>query len=429
MQTNRRNFLRKTAIASGALAFTNLFNNSYSRGLDQALERMGHISPEILASEEDFWYWVQNSFSASPNIINMNNGGVCPQPKVVQEIFEHYNRVSNEGPAYFMWRIVDAGRENVRRDLAKLADCSPETIAIQRNTSEALETVIFGLNLEKGDEIVLTKQDYPNMINAWKQREKRDGIVLKWINLPQPIENDDEIIALYKEAFTSKTKLVQIMHMINWTGQILPAKKIARAAHERGIEVMVDGAHSFAHFKFSVSDLECDYFGTSLHKWLYAPFGTGMLYVKKEKIAALWPHMAPSDPGSDDIRKFEALGTRNMPAEMAIGKAIDFHMLLGAERKEARLRFLKNYWMNAVADLPGIRFYTSLKPEYSCGLGNFGIEGMEPGKIQKELFGKYKIYTVAINWENIHGIRVTPNVYTSMDDMDYLIEAIRKIGS
>lgn len=219
------------------------------------------------------------------------------------------------------------------------------------------------------------------------------------------------------------------MHMINWTGQILPAKKITRAAHENGIEVMVDGAHSFAHFEFSISDLECDYFGTSLHKWLYAPFGTGMLYVKKEKIAGLWPHMAPSDPESDDIRKFEALGTRSMPAEMAIGKAVDFHMLLGAKRKEARLRFLKNYWMEAVADLPGIRFYTSLKPEYSCGLGNFGIDGMEPGEIQKELFGKYKIYTVAINWENIHGIRVTPNVYTSMDEMDYLVEAIRKIAS
>ncbi len=429
MQTNRRNFLRKAAAASGALALTNLLNNSYSRELNQALDRMGHISPEELASEEEFWYWVQNSFSASPNIINMNNGGVCPQPKVVQEIFEHYNRVSNEGPAYFMWRIVDSGRENVRRELAKLANCSPETIAIQRNTSEALETVIFGLNLKKGDEVVLTKQDYPNMINAWKQREKRDGIVLKWINLPQPIENDDEIVAIYKEAFTSKTKLVQIMHMINWTGQILPAKKIARAAHEKGIEVMVDGAHSFAHFKFSVTDLECDYFGTSLHKWLYAPFGTGMLYVKKEKIAGLWPHMAPSDPESDDIRKFEALGTRSMPAEMAIGKAIDFHMLLGSERKEARLRYLKNYWMKAVADLPGIRFYTSLKPEYSCGLGNFGIEGMEPGEIQKELFGKYKIYTVAINWENIHGVRVTPNVYTTMDEMDYLVEAIRKTGS
>lgn len=429
MQTNRRNFLRKAVAASGAMALTGLFNNSYSRGLNQALEKMGHIPPEKLASEEEFWYWVKNSFSASPNIINMNNGGVCPQPKVVQETFEHYNRVSNEGPAYFMWRIVDSGRENVRRDLAKLADCSSETIAIQRNTSEALETVIFGLNLEKGDEVVLTKQDYPNMINAWKQREKRDGIVLKWINLPQPIENDDEIVSLYKEAFTSKTKLVQIMHMINWTGQILPAKKITRAAHENGIEVMVDGAHSFAHFEFSISDLECDYFGTSLHKWLYAPFGTGMLYVKKEKIAGLWPHMAPSDPESDDIRKFEALGTRSMPAEMAIGKAVDFHMLLGAKRKEARLRFLKNYWMEAVADLPGIRFYTSLKPEYSCGLGNFGIDGMEPGEIQKELFGKYKIYTVAINWENIHGIRVTPNVYTSMDEMDYLVEAIRKIAS
>ena len=428
MHTNRRNFLRKSATATGILALSNVFNLNGASQLKIAVDKLGLQLPEKTASNEDFWHWVQQSFTASPNIINMNNGGVCPQPKVVQDVFEHYNRVSNEGPAYYMWRVVDSGRENVRKGLAELAGCSPEEIAIQRNTTEALETVIFGLDMEEGDEVVLTKQDYPNMINAWKQREKRDGIVLKWISLEQPIEDEDRIVGLYKEAFTSKTKIVEIMHMINWTGQILPAKKIAQAAHEKGIEVLVDGAHSFAHINFSIPELECDYFGTSLHKWLYAPFGTGFLYVKKDKIKKIWPRLAPGDPESDDIRKFEALGTRSMPAEMAIGKAIDYYHLIGQERKEARLRYLKDYWMTRVKDHPKIRFYTSFKPQFACGLGNFGIEGMEPGEIQRQLFNKYKIYTVAINWENIHGVRVTPNIYTSINKMDYLVKAILDIA-
>lgn len=428
MHTNRRNFLRKSAAVTGMLTMGGLFNLQGASQLNMPFDMIEGDSPEETASNEDFWHWVQQSFTASPNIINMNNGGVCPQPKVVQEIFEHYNRVSNEGPAYFMWRIVDSGRENVRKGLAELAGCSPEEIAIQRNTTEALETVIFGLDLKAGDEVVLTKQDYPNMINAWKQREKRDGIVLKWISLDQPIEDDDEIVRLYKEAFTERTKIIEIMHIINWTGQILPVKKITQAAHERGIEVLVDGAHSFAHLNFSIPDLECDYFGTSLHKWLFAPFGTGFLYVKKNKISKVWPRLAPGDPESDDIKKFEALGTRSMPAEMAIGKAIDFYYLIGRDRKEARLRYLKDYWMTRIKEHPKVKFFTSFKPEYACGLGNFGIEGMEPGEIQRQLFNKYKIYTVAIVWENINGVRVTPNIYTSLNKMDYLVKAILEIA-
>jgi len=428
MITNRRKFLQRSMAATGAVAFSSLFADASTNHLQEAVNKISSLPPETIASDEDFWFWVQQSFTSSPNIINMNNGGVCPQPKVVQDVFQHYYRVSNEGPAYFMWQIVDSGRENVRRELAKLAGCSAEEIAIQRNTTEALETVIFGLDLKKGDEVVLTKQDYPNMINAWKQREKRDGIVLKWINLDQPIEDDEEIVKRYTDAFTPQTRIIEIMHMINWSGQILPAKKIARAAHARGIEVLVDGAHTFAHLNFSIPDLECDYFGTSLHKWLYSPFGTGMLYIKKDKIGKIWPRLAPGDPESDDIRKFEALGTRNMPAEMSIGRAIEFHYMLGPDRKEARLRYLRNYWMEAIKDHPKVRFFTSFKPEYACGLGNFAIDGMTPGELQSALFKKYKIYTVSISWENIQGVRVTPNVYTSMYNMDYLVQSILEIA-
>jgi len=427
MKTNRRKFLTSSLAAAGTLAFSSIFKSSYGKEPEEAFNRISLLPPGTAARDEDFWYWVQQSFTASPNIMNLNNGGVCPQPKVVQDAFETYNRISNEGPAYYMWQVVGEGREIVRKSLADLAGCSPEEIAIQRNTTEALETIIFGLDLKKGDEVVLTKQDYPNMINAWKQREKRDGIVLKWINLPQPIEDDDQIVKLYVDAFTSKTKIIEIMHMINWTGQILPAKKLAREAHKRGIEVLLDSAHTFAHIDFNIPDTECDYFGTSLHKWLYAPFGTGVLYVKKEKITKVWPLTAPSDPKSDNIRKFEAMGTRSFPAELAIGKAIDFHYMIGSKRKEERLRYLKNYWMERINEIPGVKFFTSFKPEYACGLGNFAIEGIDPADIQKDLFNKHKIYTITIKWENINGIRVTPNLYTTTRNLDTFVNAVKSI--
>ncbi|KPK87353.1 MAG: aminotransferase V [Bacteroides sp. SM23_62_1] len=428
METHRRKFIKGSVSALGALILSSFYNDSFGRNLKQILESGEGLNPFDTARDEDLWMYVQQAYTASPNIMNLNNGGVCPQPKVVQEAFESYNRFSNEGPAYYMWNVVGEGRESVRRDLAAMAGCQADEIAIVRNTTEALEIVIFGLDLKKGDEVILTKQDYPNMINAWKQREKRDGVVLKWVDLPQPIEDEEAIVNAYKEQFTSKTRIIEIMHMINWSGQILPAKKLADAAHQEGIEVLVDGAHTFAHLDFKIPDLDCDYYGTSLHKWLCSPFGTGFLYVKKDKIGKIWPLTAPADPSSEDIRKFEAMGTRSFPAELAIGTAINFHDMIGSERKEARLRYLKDYWMDGISDIEGIKFYTSKRPEFACGLGNFAIEGMEPADIQKKLLSQYRIYTISINWENIHGVRVTPNVYITTKDLDKFIEAVHEIA-
>ena len=428
METNRRQFIKGSIATLGGLALTSFSQKAYGQNLTQALSNSEGLNSFDAAGDDELWYYVQQAYTSSPNIMNLNNGGVCPQPKVVQEAFENYNRFSNEGPAYYMWQVVGDGRETVRKELAQLAGTSNEEIAIVRNTTEALETIIFGLDLKKGDEVVLTKLDYPNMANAWKQREKRDGIVLKWVELPQPIEDEDAVVNLYKEQFTSRTKVIEIMHVINWTGQILPAKKLAAAARENGIEVLLDGAHTFAHLDFKIPDLDCDYYGTSLHKWLCSPFGTGMLYVKKDKISKIWPFTAPDDPGSDDIRKFEAMGTRSFPAELAIGTAINFHDMIGSERKEARLRYLKNYWMEGIRDIPGVRFNTSMLPEFACGVGNFAIEGIETEEIQKQLLDQHKIYTISIDWENVNGIRVSPNIYITTKDLDRFIEAVHTIA-
>jgi selenocysteine lyase/cysteine desulfurase len=423
---DRRRFLKKVGTFSAAAIFSSLAKPAWSRNLEKALKDAEGIAPDELATEEDFWYYIQQSFTVSPGIINLNNGGVSPAPKTVQDAMKRYYDFSNEAPSYFMWRILDQGREPLRKNLANTAGCSPEEIAMNRNSSEGLETVIFGLPLKAGDEVVAAKQDYPNMINAYKQREIRDGIKVVWINLELPSEDENYLVSQYVNAFTPKTKVVHITHIINWDGQIIPVKKIADEAHRRGIEVVVDGAHSFAHFDFKINDLHCDYFASSLHKWLFAPIGSGMLYVKKDRIKNLYPLFAAGDPKSDDIRKFEALGTRPFFIEQAIGKALEFHEMIGIERKQKRLHYLKNYWMEKVKSLPKVKLNTSLDPRWGCAIGNIGIEGKKPGELDSFLFDKYKIHTVGIEWENIHGVRITPGVYTTLDNLDRLVEGITK---
>jgi selenocysteine lyase/cysteine desulfurase len=427
MLTNRRLFLKQVGAGLGAVSLGASLFPTLLFGEETTNHNLPGMPPGDVQGD-DFWAWMQESFTVSPNIINLNNGGVSPQPKVVQETVERYYRLCNEGPSYYMWQILDQGREPLRADLAEFAGCSPGEIAIDRNTTEAMNDIIFGLQLKPGDEVVLTKQDYPNVINSWKLREKRDGIVLKWINLELPSENQDYLTDAYVSQFTEKTKVVNVTHIINWIGQIIPVRNIAREAHKRGIDVLVDGAHSFALLDFKIPDLECDYFATSLHKWMCAPFGSGLLYVKKEKIAGIWALFPDDKPLSDDIRKFERLGTRNFSTEMAIGSALDFHLAIGSKRKEERLRYLKDYWAKKVRDLPGVQIKTSLDPRFSCVVCLVSIDGMKPGEVVTSLFSNYKIHTTGIEWENISGVRVSPNVYTPLRDLDKFVKAIEEIS-
>ena len=426
---SRRDFLKKAGLTAGVLSLPGLFEPLLASGFQNAVDRVNTMTPDQAASDEDFWNWVKLQYTVNPSLINLNNGGVSPQPKQVQDAHIRYYQYSNEGPSYYMWRELDKSREPLRKRLAELAGVDPEEVAINRNSTEGLNSIIFGLNLKAGDEVVVSKQDYPNMLNAWKQREKRDGIKLVWVNHELPSEDDAKLTKTYTDAFTDKTKIVHVTHMINWTGQILPVRKIADAAHAKGIEVICDSAHSFAHIQFKVTDLGCDYWATSLHKWLCAPFGSGMMWIKKDKIKNVWSLLSNGEPDGNDIRKFETLGTRSFASEMAISAAIDFHLLIGAERKQARLQYLKNYWAEKVVKVPGFKLNTSLNPKYACAISNFIIEGFKPEEIDGKLLDKYRIHTVAINWENIHGVRVTPSVYTSTADLDLLVKAITEIAA
>lgn len=422
MKLSRRNSMKVFATLGLTFPFSKLFGKHNDINVIEQIEKYSNN----FTSQENFWYWVKQSFTVSPKILNLNNGGVSPQPKPVQDAFVRYNQLSNEGPAYFMWRILDQGREPLRKKLAEIAGCDSEEIAINRNTTEGMDTIIFGLKLNAGDEVVLAKQDYPNVINAWKFREKRDNIKLVWVDLKLPSNNLDYLINSYVSKFTTRTKVVNLTHMINWNGQILPVKEIAKEAKRLGILVLVDGAHTFAHIVFKIPDLNCDFFATSLHKWLCAPFGTGMLYIRKELIKEIPPLFPNDNPYSDDIRKFEALGTRSFPAEMAIADAINFHLLIGAKRKEERLRFLKDYWVEKLRTNKKIDILTPSDKEFSCGLGIFAVKDKKPEEVTDYLFSKHKIFTVAINWENIQGVRITPHLYITEDELERFIRGVNE---
>ena len=427
--SSRRKFFKKSLSLAGAASLTAFSVKARAEDVSEALSELNELSPEAAASDEDLWERMSQAYTVSPNILNLNNGGVSPQPKVVQDAVDRYYHLSNDAPTYYMWQILDKGREPLRRKLADLAGVSPDEIAINRNTTEALGTFTWGIDMKKGDEIVMTRQDYPNMIHAWKQRELREGVKINWINVALPLDNDETLIKAYVDATTSKTKIWHITHLLTWTGQIFPAAKLCAEAKKRGIISIVDAAHSFAHLDYKISDFGCDYFGTSLHKWLCAPFGTGMMYVQKDRIQHTWPIFPTDKPQSPDIRKFEALGTRSFAPEQAIGQAIDFHNAIGSRRKQERLHYLKLYWCNAVVKNPRVKLHISLKPEYSCALGTFSVDGMTPGDVVTKLFGDYQIHTTGIVWENVSAVRVTPHVYTTTKDLDRLIDAVAKIAA
>jgi len=356
---NRRHFLQSLFAASASLA---ALKSDALAHITPTVRNLQGRTPEDVAQDEDFWRQIQQAFDIDRGMVNLNNGGVAPSPRVVNAAFQRYLAVSNQAPAITMWSWLEPEIEAVRRRLAASFGCDPEEIAITRNASEALEIVQLGIPLERGDEVVTTTQDYPRMLTTWKQRERREGIVLKQITFPVPPPSQDDLARRIEAAITPRTKVIHVCHITNLTGQIFPIKKICQLGRAKGIEVIVDGAHAYAQFPFKRDDLDCDYYGTSLHKWLTAPIGTGFLYVRRTKIGKIWPLMAAPPEMNENIRKFEEIGTHPAANHNAIVEALDFLEGIGSERKAARLRFLRDRWARRLERLPGVKILTPTIP-------------------------------------------------------------------
>jgi len=385
-------------------------------------------TPAELAADESYWREIQQAFTLDRTILNFNNGYTCPSPRVVHEALKRYLDISNQAPIHYMWNQMEPNVETVRRNLAAEIGCDAEELAITRNASEGLQIAQLGLDLKAGDEVVTTNQDYGRMLDTWDQRVRRDKIVVNKIAFPVPTTNLSELTDRISRAITPRTKVIHICHITNLTGQLFPVRDIARLARSKGIQTIVDGAHAFAHFPFKMSELECDYYGCSLHKWLLAPVGTGFLYVRRENIAKLWPLTPAAASKSDNIRKFEEVGTHPAANHNAIAEALAFHQAIGTERKAARLRYLNDRWAKRVDKLPGVKILNSREPNQAWGLFNVSLERVDAPKAYDYLWSKYRIITAAIKRDDYQGLRVTPNIYTTLEEVDTFAHAIEDVA-
>ena len=409
--TSRRQFVQSLAGAGAALP---MFRPDAIRRAVRATGRL-HGAPD----DERYWGEIQRAFDADRTMINLNNGGVCPTPTHVLEQMIRDLRFSNELPVHHMWKVLEPRIESVRRELAHDFGCDPEEMAITRNASEGLETLILGRDMKPGDEVIVTNQNYGRMITTWDQRVRRDGIVIKTVSFPVPPPSADHLVEIFRRAITPRTRVIEVTHITNLTGQIFPVREIMTMAAERNVEVFVDGAHAYAHFPFTRDELGVDFYGTSLHKWLLAPIGTGFLYVRKERIAGLWPLMAAPKAMDANIRKYEEIGTHPAANHNAIAAALAFHRSIGAERKIERLRYLRDRWAKRLlAYSPRVRVPTPLDSTDAGAIALVSVEGIDPGALTDWLLEKHRIVTVAIKHSEFSGIRVTPNVYTTIDEVD-----------
>jgi selenocysteine lyase/cysteine desulfurase len=421
--TSRRDFV--FGLTSTGVAATAMFRPNAISTLFRANTIAGNRSAQELADDEAYWTEIQRAFDTDRTLINLNNGGVSPTPTHVLDAMIRDLKFSNESPAEHMWRVLEPRIESVRRDLARDFGCDPEEMAITRNASEANEIMIMGLDMKPGDEVVVTNQNYGRMMTTWQQRVRREGIVLKQVSFKVPPPSMSYVADQIKSAVTSKTRAIEFPHITNLTGQIMPVREIVDFAKPRGIEVLIDGAHAFAHFPFTRDELGVDYYGTSLHKWLLAPVGTGFLYVRKEKQKKLWPLMAAAESQDNDIRKYEEIGTHPAANHNAISAALAFHRGIGSERKIARLRFLRDRWAKRLlAESPRVKVLTPLDSKQAGGLALFSVDGLDVSKLNAWLMDHYRIVNTPILHPEFSGIRITPNVYTTLDEIDTFADAV-----
>ncbi|AHG89660.1 aminotransferase class V [Gemmatirosa kalamazoonensis] len=432
---SRRAFVGRAAGALGTTLGTAVvadFGTPRRRAIAAAADRLRHGAPADAADDEQFWREVRAAFTVAPSIVNLDNGNVSPSPRVVTESLVRHLEMEQDAPV-LVRDMLGPGTANLARELAALLGCAPEEVAVTRNATEALHTVLLGYDLRPGDEVLTTTHDYWAMQNALDQRAARDGIVVKRVAVPVPAASMEQLRETIEGGMTPRTRLVLVSQPVNLTGQFFPVKQICEMAHARGADVVVDGAQGFAHVDFKIADLGCDYYAASLHKWLMAPIGTGLLYGRRDKLAKVWPLLPTAPAAPKDVAwKFMDIGTRSMAPFVAIGDAMHFHETLGAARKEARLRFLTRTWADRLAKVPKVRFSTSFaSPEMSCGLASFSLDGVDDDALQRFLRDRLGILVQSIRYDraSFRGVRVTPNVYTSPADLDAFCDAVERVAA
>ena len=417
---DKRNFIKTL----GALSVSSLVSASEL----SKIKSVSHNLPKT-RSDEELWATIRSHYTLKDDYINLESGyySIIPNP-VLEHFIKHVRHVNIEG-SYYMRNDLKKNKDRVISELADLVGSTSDQIAITRNTTESLDLVISGFQWKKGDEAIYAKQDYGSMKEMFEQISSRYGVKNKIVSVPNHPKNDEEIVSIYESQITDKTKLIMVCHMINITGQILPIKKICEMAHSYGVEVMVDGAHCVGHFDFSIDEFNCDYYGSSLHKWLATPLGAGLLYVNRNNTHKIWPLLANGNTNKNDIKRLNHIGTHPVHTDLAISNSIDYTNWIGMKKKEKRMRYLQRYWSDKLRSIENVIVNTPEDLNRSCGIGNVGLSNMSPSAMSKVLFEKYKIFTVAIDYANVKGCRISPNIFTTTYELDQFVIAVKEMAN
>ncbi len=425
---SRRAFLRLCG-ALGAAAYA-VKADGLER-IEAAAQGVADRSPLEVAKDEFFWREIQTAFKLDRTLINLNNGFTCPTPRVALEAVWRYMDMINMLPVHYQGMVAN-NVQTIRLRMAAEFGCDPEEMALTRGASESLQIAQNGIDLKAGDEVITTEQDYPRMLTTWDQRVRREGIQVTRLQFPVPTTQDD-LYQRFEKAISPRTKVFHFCHVTNLTAQMVPVRRLSLLARSKGIVTIVDGAHALGQFPFKLRDLECDAYGVSLHKWLLAPIGNGCLYVRREMIPKFWPLQAAPERQANDIRKFEAIGTHPWAIRAGLGESLAFHQAIGAERKAARLRYLTLRWANALKSQPRIKILSNLgEPAETWAVAAVNIEAIDVRSLAKFLMDKYRIVVVPLvggappnQVFDYQALRVSPNVYTTLEEIDTFVAAMK----
>lgn len=449
MNCGRRPFLRSLALGASSIPLVGMASSLGQPGttvstqtrMEAALAACARVKarfseiagdPETLAAADSVWSEVRQCWVLDRSLVNLENGGLQPSPASVLDAYTKANAFGHEAPVLNIHKIQEPKLAAVRERLALSFGCQPDELALMRNTTEGIQNIALGYPLRAGEEVITTTQDYWRFLNAFKQRREREGIELRTIRIPVPVEDEGRIVELFEQAITARTRVILISHVINLTGQVLPVRALVQMARKHGVFVIVDGAHGFAQFPFRRDELDCDVYATSLHKWLNAPHGTGFLYVRKELIPRIWPLFPAPEEVRDTVRKFESIGTVPAAPFLGIADALDFWQAIGPERKAARLRWLRERWLKPIeSERRSFVVHSSRTAAMSSTLATVELKGVSSDSLAKWLWEKHRTLVRPIQHQEYQGIRVTPSLFTSPEDLDgfvrRLLEAPRRL--
>ena len=417
MTNSRRDFFRLAAVPVAWHAFQSKLEAAAASRLPDA-------------GNESYWQMVKRQYPLEENLIYLNAANVCPASRLVLDRHVEYLRDFHGNPSFQNRDKYEAMRESLRGKVARMLRVSADEIAVTRNTSEGSNIIVKGVDLKTGDEVLITDHNHPSNNDSWRVRAQRDGLVVRSLPVPIPAPSAEKLLADFERAITPRTRVIAITHVTSTTGIQYPAREIAALARKRGIYMHLDGAQTFGALNVNLSEIGCDSYSASAHKWLMGPLEAGILWVRAERIPQIWPSIVTAG-WTDHLkgaRKFEVFGQRDDPRVVALEAAVDFINLIGMPAVEARMQALSTRAKIQLKEIAAVELKTNLEPKLSGGVVKFRIKSMPTKRAYDQLWEKHRLAIAMTPSGDAEGLRFSPQIYNSMEEVDRAVAAVKEIA-